>query len=204
MPPSSRTPEGEPLRCPICGASQRVDVSRPPGDCVCASCGALAWIGPRVDSTGNVRAAIEQSVEELSQLCRRDVPVEQIGDVLVKEVTHCLAAHGAMLWLVDQTRRRPRGKRLRLVAATGRCDDTPRFAEEVSETQRDELRKAIAEGQEVLLIGAPVVRNSRVAAVIEVLQRTGSRPTAQRGYLRFVRKVAEIFAGCSALSMGES
>jgi serine/threonine protein kinase len=40
---SSRTPEGEPNRCPVCGAFLRVEPSRPAGDAPCPKCGHLLW-----------------------------------------------------------------------------------------------------------------------------------------------------------------
>jgi tetratricopeptide (TPR) repeat protein len=47
MQPSSRTPEGEPGRCSICGKEFCLDPSRPPGDAPCPNCGSLTWFGPR-------------------------------------------------------------------------------------------------------------------------------------------------------------
>ena len=47
MQPSSRTPEGEPNRCPVCCKEFRLDPSRPPGDAPCPNCGSLAWFGVR-------------------------------------------------------------------------------------------------------------------------------------------------------------
>lgn len=45
---SSRTPEGEPGRCPVCGHAVRVEPSRPFGDAPCPACGTLLWFaGPR-------------------------------------------------------------------------------------------------------------------------------------------------------------
>jgi acyl carrier protein len=40
---SSRTPEGLPNRCPICGNSVRLESSLPFGDAPCPSCGHLLW-----------------------------------------------------------------------------------------------------------------------------------------------------------------
>jgi adenylate cyclase len=40
---SSRTPEGDANRCPICGNTLRLEPSRPPGDAPCPSCGSLLW-----------------------------------------------------------------------------------------------------------------------------------------------------------------
>jgi acyl carrier protein len=40
---SSRTPEGLPARCPICGNSFLLEPSFPAGDVPCPSCGHLLW-----------------------------------------------------------------------------------------------------------------------------------------------------------------
>jgi acyl carrier protein len=40
---SSRTPEGVPNRCPICGTSICVEPSHPTGDAPCPNCGTLLW-----------------------------------------------------------------------------------------------------------------------------------------------------------------
>ena len=47
MRPSSRTPEGEPNRCPVCGKGFVLEPSIPPGDAPCPNCGSLVWF-PRV------------------------------------------------------------------------------------------------------------------------------------------------------------
>jgi acyl carrier protein len=40
---SSRTPEGTPNRCPVCGSDVRIDPSLPFGDAPCPKCGCLLW-----------------------------------------------------------------------------------------------------------------------------------------------------------------
>jgi hypothetical protein len=40
---ASRTPEGEPNRCPICGRAVRLEHSRIFGDACCPHCGTLLW-----------------------------------------------------------------------------------------------------------------------------------------------------------------
>ncbi|MEK6236520.1 MAG: hypothetical protein N2C14_17575, partial [Planctomycetales bacterium] len=40
---SSRTPEGEPLRCPVCQAEFQVDPCSVFGDAPCPACGCLFW-----------------------------------------------------------------------------------------------------------------------------------------------------------------
>ncbi len=43
MKPSSRTPEGQPNHCPVCGKDLKIEPSRPPGDAPCPHCGHLLW-----------------------------------------------------------------------------------------------------------------------------------------------------------------
>jgi predicted RNA-binding Zn-ribbon protein involved in translation (DUF1610 family) len=40
---SSRTPEGEPNRCAVCGAQVRIEPSMPARDAPCPNCGSLLW-----------------------------------------------------------------------------------------------------------------------------------------------------------------
>lgn len=40
---STRTPEGFPSRCPICGKDVIINPSVPPGDAPCPHCGSLLW-----------------------------------------------------------------------------------------------------------------------------------------------------------------
>ena len=40
---SSRTPEGTPNHCPVCGNAVKVEPSLPFGDAPCPSCGTLLW-----------------------------------------------------------------------------------------------------------------------------------------------------------------
>ena len=41
---SSRTPEGYPADCPLCGAATNLEFSDPAGDAPCPSCGHLLWM----------------------------------------------------------------------------------------------------------------------------------------------------------------
>lgn len=40
---SSRTPEGLPNQCPVCGKEVRLEPSEPAGDATCPHCGSLLW-----------------------------------------------------------------------------------------------------------------------------------------------------------------
>ena len=48
---SSRTPEGQPATCPLCGASVVVEPSVLFGDATCPNCGQLLWFLQIADQT---------------------------------------------------------------------------------------------------------------------------------------------------------
>jgi acyl carrier protein len=52
-PLSSRTPEGQPNRCPVCGEEVCLEPSQPPGDAPCPRCGHLLWI---LETSSGMRA----------------------------------------------------------------------------------------------------------------------------------------------------
>jgi acyl carrier protein len=45
---SSRTPEGLPSRCAVCGAETNIEFSVPAEDATCPNCGCLLWHSARV------------------------------------------------------------------------------------------------------------------------------------------------------------
>ena len=89
---SSRTPEGEPNLCPVCGGLISVEPSTPSGDSPCPCCGVLLWFlrtsdGVRLyevnrivqirERVANILArALHVSKEELA---RRTFSVENLG-----------------------------------------------------------------------------------------------------------------------------
>lgn len=62
---ATRTPEGEPNRCPVCGTRLVIEPSRPPGDAPCPSCGNLVWFAllPQSQAIGE-----RVGVEDVSDL----------------------------------------------------------------------------------------------------------------------------------------
>jgi acyl carrier protein len=45
---SSRTPEGYPSRCTLCGAASNLEFSDPAGDAPCPNCGHLLWLSAQL------------------------------------------------------------------------------------------------------------------------------------------------------------
>src|SRR5262245_34273666 len=110
---SSRTPEGDPNTCPVCGNQLRLEPSRPPGDAPCPSCGILLWfpsttaiplpIAARVEGDWRLVAAGSRDVISLTR------PVLTIGrrescDICVRQANvsglHCLLTFHEGQWSV--------------------------------------------------------------------------------------------------------
>lgn len=58
MPPPSRTPEGGPNRCPVCGHDVLLEPSLASGDATCHNCGRLLWFPVSAGSWGLQRLRI--------------------------------------------------------------------------------------------------------------------------------------------------
>jgi len=64
MKPSSRTPEGQPKHCPVCGKDLKIEPSHPPGDAPCPHCGHLLWFQYMEDSRSPAkRERVQHSFE---------------------------------------------------------------------------------------------------------------------------------------------
>jgi len=64
MEPSSRTPEGEPNRCPVCGKELQIEPSRPPGDAPCPHCGTLLWFDPYSSGSTQVHRHLDRTFQQ--------------------------------------------------------------------------------------------------------------------------------------------
>jgi signal recognition particle GTPase len=73
---SSRTPEGQPNRCPVCGQRLRLSPSWPSADAPCPSCGSLVWFSrarvrrAKVEPPSAVDFTLEDFRKHLEQLKR--------------------------------------------------------------------------------------------------------------------------------------
>jgi eukaryotic-like serine/threonine-protein kinase len=81
MEPSSRTTEGEPNCCPICGKTLQVEPSLPPGDAPCPHCGQLLVFGVRADG-GRVPTKLDHGLAD--ELVERDALTRWQADMLMQ------------------------------------------------------------------------------------------------------------------------
>ncbi|HEV7225506.1 MAG TPA: acyl carrier protein [Pirellulales bacterium] len=59
---SSRTPEGRPNRCPVCGGEICIEPSLPPGDAPCPQCGTLLWFFDSPEGCRCYEASLVESI----------------------------------------------------------------------------------------------------------------------------------------------
>lgn len=72
MTPITSTDEGFPIRCEICGNASIVNVSRPPGDSVCPSCGSLLWVTAITEMTSRHSFVPDLRISQLNSTDRDD------------------------------------------------------------------------------------------------------------------------------------
>lgn len=80
---SSRTPEGSPNHCPVCGSDVRIEPSAPFGDAPCPNCGTLLWFVALPEETRlfehvTSRAIQERVIEIVAE--RLGVPKEPVAE----------------------------------------------------------------------------------------------------------------------------
>ena len=187
MSPASRTPEGTPIDCPICGRSAVVTPSTPPGDCVCPHCGTLLWVPT---GKSHVKIAVRSFLGELQSLVQSDDSLQYTTGFLVAGLKNCLAAHGAALW-INPKRKLWRRSQLRLQRNDGPAT-TPELASEVVAAAAPIVRQESTATNRWLHLGVPMARDGKVLGVLEVAQRDVEDERTQLGYVRFISQVAGI------------
>jgi hypothetical protein len=66
--PASRTPEGEPATCPICGETFDIEPSFPSGDATCPRCGCLIWVAERPRPLIGLKTAFDRVGVTLAEI----------------------------------------------------------------------------------------------------------------------------------------
>ena len=197
MLPSTRTPEGEPLRCSICGNVHLILFSSPPGDSVCPTCGSHAWLvepapESRLDSIGRQRIRLE--VRILLELLRVSSSKTELAQHLSKGLVQCLAAHGSTVWLLKDSVQRKTNDLLERVGFSGETTNR-QFADLVAEENQEIMRLEFGELGERLRIGVPLKNRQGLIGVIEVAQRASCNAEAGTGYVGFIRSIASVIEG---------
>lgn len=185
--PSSRTPEGDPAKCQVCGLASAIEPSEPPGDSVCPHCGVHLWTGPKATAA---KTAIRSFVRELQTLVADHHSTAYTSGFLVAGLRRSLAAHSASLWVTTKSGflRRPTP---RLVRSDGQSGSTG-FARDVIETSAPIVRRESSHRDAYLHLGVPIVSDTSLLGVIEIAQRDVRQDHVQRGYMRFISQMADV------------
>lgn len=201
MIPSSRTPEGDHLRCYLCNAIAWIEASRPTGDVTCPSCGTLNWVGsPGEFAIERVKAVIRSLVAEIATLVAENAPREKLAKRLVEVLPPCLAAHGAMLWRCSRRHWWSRGRKVIVECTYGDVDLSQPFAQQIANDLDHKSVLIEDNNRNVLMIGIPVVVGTNTVAVIQILQRLSPSDAARRGYIRFTEQLAGMVAASEAFA----
>ncbi len=104
---STRTPEGDPLKCVVCGKEHLVLSSNPPGDSVCPTCGSHSWIVLKKIEAQFPTAEVLQIVPVFVDKIRLSRSKMEMAAHLVDGLFEGLSPQGVTLWLMS-----PFGQRL--------------------------------------------------------------------------------------------
>lgn len=162
------------------------------------------------DAVLRAKQEIQSLVQEVVELSRSEIePGEFYAALMDKSVT-ALAAIGGVVWTQEE------GAPLKLEYQVNLRQTGLAESEEAQIQHGRLLQQVIAKGEpalvqphsgagaaedgqeqaanptEFLLVVAPIKSDRGVDGLVEVFQRTGARPTTQRGYLRFLTQICEL------------
>ncbi|QDU54858.1 efflux RND transporter periplasmic adaptor subunit [Aeoliella mucimassa] len=154
---------------------------------------------------------IQAIVQQIAEMSRADVSVEQFYDEFLNKVVAALAAVGGAVWslsgnglqltyqinlrnsgLVDNPIGQEQHGRLlqRTLASEEGLLVAPHSGAALDTDAADE--HVAANPTEYLLVLVPVHNDQGPQGVVEVFQRPGARPATQRGYLRFLQQTCDL------------
>jgi multidrug efflux pump subunit AcrA (membrane-fusion protein) len=152
---------------------------------------------------------IDMLVQEITQLAGQDVSPETFYSGFLTRVVSAMAAVGGAVWIVAD------GGKLKLqyqvnLAQTG-VDASPQgrsqhalLVKNVVESAQTVIAQpssgptkagGASNPTELLVVLAPLIVEQQAQGVVEIFQRPGGAPSAQRGYVRFLMQMCELACG---------
>lgn len=166
---------------------------------------------PDEDAVQRAKQEIQSLVQEVVDLSKSEIePAEFYASLMDKSVS-ALAAIGGVVWTREEgaplqleyqvnlqqtglaqseTAQRQHGRLLQQVIEKGEPALIPPHSGAGGGDDAD--GEAAANPTDYLLVIAPIVSDRGVDGLVEIFQRSGARPTTQRGYLRFLKQICEL------------
>ncbi len=161
---------------------------------------------PDADLIEQTKQQIRGIVNEIAQLSKSDLSVEEYYEAFLNKVVSALAATGGAVWAVGESGRLQLEYQMNL-RSTGLADDPEgqvrhgKLLRKIMESGEGALvppqsgagdSDELSNPTDFLLVLGPLKSDKEVQGVVEIFQRPTNLPRTQRGYLRFVMQMCEL------------
>jgi hypothetical protein len=170
---------------------------------------------PQVDVNllEQTRRQINRLVEEIAKLSEEDRPPSEYYGQFLQRVLAAVAAPAGAVWVrtpqghlqlqfqinmrqvgldASETARQTHDELLRLCAQMGRSQMVPPHS---GTGTAEEGKPAPGNPTDYVILIAPILVDKQVAGMIEIWQDADRNPNAQRGFLEFITRMAELASG---------
>ena len=161
------------------------------------------------EAVRRAKQEIQSLVQEVVELSRSEIDPSEFYAALMNKSVSALAAIGGVVWTLEE------GDGVKLEYQVNLRETGLAESEEAQQKHGRLLQQVIDRGEpalipphsgaggehaddmaanptDFLLVIAPIKSDRGVDGVVEIFQRTGARPTTQRGYLRFLNQICEL------------
>jgi len=166
---------------------------------------------PDNDAVQRAKQEIQNLVQEVVELSKSEVEPTEFYAALMDKSVSALAAIGGVVWTQEEgaglqleyqvnlretglaqseTAQRQHGRLLQQVIEKGEPALIPPHSGAGGSDDGDP--EAAANPTDYLLVIAPIMSDRGVDGLVEIFQRSGARPTTQKGYLRFLKQICEL------------
>lgn len=188
---STRTPEGEPLECRICGKRSYVLITDPPRDTVCPGCGCFAWV--RITNAVSPET-IDLDYRSVAALATRLSQCESRiseSEALSRGLNTLLVPDQVVIWGVC-SREATDDDLIQLAQHGGDGDRT--FVQSIAETRAPIVRHDETSEGFRFKFGTPLLRrtSNRLVGAIEISYTRKFTRDTEDDIIRVVRSLAAV------------
>lgn len=165
--------------------------------------------GPDDEAVRRAKQEIQSLVQEVVELSRSEIEPTEFYAAMIDKSVSALAAIGGVVWSLEEgagakleyqvnlretglaqneEAQMQHGRLLQQVIERGE----PALIPPQSGGSEDASEDAAANPTNFLLVIAPIKTDQGIEGLVEIFQRPGTRPTTQRGYLRFLNQICEL------------